>query len=341
MFTILCAYFIIALTFVVGKAALVYSQPMFLIGIRMILGGGLLLAYVYFKDRDCFSLARKDYLLFAQLIFFHIFLSFNLEFWSINYVTASKAAFMYNLSPFITALGAYLFLRETLTSRKLVGLVIGFLGSLPFLLAETPAAERAAGRFFFLTLPEAALLISAISSAYGWIILKKLVVNKKYSPIFANGIAMFFGGILSLANSILFEQKPLLKFVSSQSNSTIANQLMGCKWFCCSWQNLFVFFSYVLILILIANIVFYNLYGFLLKKFTPTFLSLVGLITPLFTALLGWIFLGERVGLPFFVSVTLVLLGSYIFYKDELQEQGLYEYDCNCSCTSGSSFEEE
>ena len=83
--------------------------------------------------------------------------------------------------------------------------------------------------------------------------------------------------------------------------------------------------GYVLLLILVANIIFYNFYGFLLKKYTPTFLSLVGLLCPLFTALLGWVFLGETVTWIFFLSLAVVMLGAYIFYKDELQEQGLAE----------------
>jgi len=72
-------------------------------------------------------------------------------------------------------------------------------------------------------------------------------------------------------------------------------------------------------LILVANIIFYNFYGFLLKKYTPTFLSLVGLLGPAFTAFLGWIFLGEKAGWEFFVSLAMVMVGAIIFYLDELK----------------------
>ena len=113
MILVLLAYLFLSSTCVIGKAALVYAQPIFLIGVRMTLGGILLLAYIYFFDKSQWKFKKEDFWLFVQIAFFHIYLSFILEFWSYKYVTASKAAFMFNLSPFITALFAYLFFRET------------------------------------------------------------------------------------------------------------------------------------------------------------------------------------------------------------------------------------
>lgn len=324
MFLVLLLYMLLASTFVIGKAALVYSQPIFLIGVRMTLGGILLLAYVYFFRRKNWKFNKKDWWLFAQIIFFHIYLSFILEFWSYKYVTAYKASFMYNLSPFITVIFAYLFFRERMNKRKWTGLIIGFLGCLPVFLAEAPAAELKAGSFFFLSMPEIALLISVTAGVWGWIMLKELVVHRNYSPIFVNGIGMFFGGIMALVTALAFEGKPLLK---CPDRSIVLEGSWFQSLFCTSWHSFFLLMSYVCLLILVANIVFYNFYGFLLKKYTPTFLSLVGLLCPLFAALLGWIFLGETVTWHFFVSLTVVLLGAYIFYQDELIEQGTLDQE--------------
>ena len=325
MILVLLAYLLLSSTFVIGKAALVYAQPIFLIGVRMTLGGLLLLAYIYWFNKNQWKIKKEDLWLFVQIAFFHIYLSFILEFWSYSYVTASKAAFMFNLSPFITALFAYLFFSEQMTVRKWTGLLVGFAGSLPVLVAQTPAAELSAGKFLFLSVPEICLLISATAGVYGWIVMKKLVVNKHYSPIFVNGVGMFFGGLAAFITSFLAETKPLLKCTPDSTNMGTLGSIAKTSWFCFSWPNFFAFMGYVLLLILVANIIFYNFYGFLLKKYTPTFLSLVGLLCPLFTALLGWVFLGETVTWIFFLSLAVVMLGAYIFYKDELQEQGLAE----------------
>jgi drug/metabolite transporter (DMT)-like permease len=321
MFLVLLAYLLLSSTFVIGKAALVYSQPIFLIGTRMTLGGLLLLGFIYFFHKSQWKYKKEDFWLFAQIAFFHIYLSFILEFWSYQYVTSSKAAFMFNLSPFITALFVYIFFGEKMTKKQWLGLGIGFIGSLPILIAQTPAAELSAGQFLFLSVPEICLLISATAGVYGWIVMKKLVVDKHYSPIFVNGIGMFFGGIGAFITSFIAEKKPLLKCGLDSMNLGAGEQCWGSTWFCCSWANFFVFMGYVMLLILVANIIFYNFYGFLLKKYTPTFLSLVGLLGPAFTALLGWIFLGEKAGWEFFVSLAVVMVGAIIFYLDELKEE--------------------
>lgn len=320
MIFVLLLYMLLATTFVIGKAALSYGQPIFLIGIRMVLGGALLLSYVYCGDRRHWHFNRKDFWLFAQIAFFHIYLSFLLEFWSYQYVTASKAAFMFNLSPFITALFAYIFFRERMTLYRWVGLVVGFIGSLPILIAQAPAIEMSAGSFFFLSVPEICLLISATCGVYGWIVMKKLVVDRSYSPVFVNGVGMLVGGLGALITSLGFEKRPLLKAALEANDFKVLNTTGNAPLFAGSWADFFAFFGFIVLLILIANVIFYNAYGHLLKKYTPTFLSLVGLTLPLSAALFGWVFLGETVTLSFFVSVALVLLGALIFYRDELRE---------------------
>lgn len=319
MFLVLLAYMLLSSTFVIGKAALVYAQPIFLIGFRMTLGGLLLLSFIYLFQKNQWKFKKEDFWLFTQLAFFHIYLSFILEFWSYQYVTSSKAAFMFNLSPFITALFAYIAFGDKMSIKKWAGLMIGFLGSLPVLIAQTPAAELSAGHFLFLSVPEICLLISATAGVYGWIIMKKLVVDKHYSPVFVNGVGMFFGGIAAFITSFIAEKKPLLKCGLDSTNSGLLSQSIANSWFCFSWTNFLMFLGYMLLLILVANIIFYNFYGFLLKKYTPTFLSLVGLLCPVFTALLGWIFLGETVSWEFFISLAVVMVGAYIFYLDELK----------------------
>lgn len=324
MIGVLLLYMFLASTWVIGKAALVYSQPIFLIGMRMTIGGILLLTFVRMFHKDQWKLKKEDFWLFAQIAFFHIYFSFILEFWSLKYVTSAKASFMFNLSPFITALFSYLFFSEAMSVKKWVGLLIGFIGSLPVLFGNEPASEMATKHFFgILSFPELCLLMSATAGVYGWIVMKKLVVNKHYSPIFVNGIGMFFGGLAAFLTSFGFEEKPLLKNALCGTMPTPVNTNIPWSWFGVCWADFLAFMGYVFLLILVANIIFYNFYGFLLKKYTPTFLSLVGLLCPLFAACMGWIFLGETVSWTFFASLAIILLGAYIFYKDELQQQGL------------------
>ncbi len=47
---------------------------------------------------------------------------------------------------------------------------------------------------------------------------------------------------------------------------------------------------------------------------------LAAFLSPLFTALYSWMFLGETVTWHFYLSSAMVLFGLYIFYKDELKQ---------------------
>jgi len=111
-----------------------------------------------------------------------------------------------------------------------------------------------------------------------------------------NGINMFAGGVFALITAWLFEPY-----------NTIT--------------DLPTFLSILAIIILVSNLLCHNMYGALLKKYSPTFLSFASFLTPLFAALYGWLFLSERISWDFFVSVTCVFLGLTIFYQDELHQK--------------------
>ena len=71
-------------------------------------------------------------------------------------------------------------------------------------------------------------------------------------------------------------------------------------------------------MLLISNVVCYNLYGHLLKRFSATFMSLAGLITPLFASLFGWYFLDEVITWHFYMSMFIFSIGLFIFYQEEI-----------------------
>lgn len=310
MIQVIFLYMLFASTFTLGKLALNYCQPIFFTAIRMLLGGFLLLGYEYIFNRAQFKIESRDYHKYLKLILFHVFFAFNLEFWALQYVSGAKACLIYNLSPFITALYAYHILKEKLHKPQVVGLIIGFAGFLPILLASAPT-EEFAGSLGSISLPEIALLFAVISSAFGWIIFKDFM-KSGYSFVMVNGVAMFSGGLLSLITAFILEDRPYFKWPITQD------------WLSAWLSHTFNFYSplgffliYAGLLILIANVICYNLYGSLLKRYSPTFLSFAGFTCPLFAALYDWLFIGQLIGWPFVVSFMIVCLGLYVFYLYE------------------------
>ena len=75
-------------------------------------------------------------------------------------------------------------------------------------------------------------------------------------------------------------------------------------------------------LIIVSNLLAYNLYGALLKRFSATFLSFAGFSTPLITAFFGWAFIHETVSWGFIGCAVIVFIGLGLFYQEELR-QGL------------------
>ncbi len=315
MLLIFIMYFLFASTFTLGKAALAYVSPFLFTGIRMVSGGLLLLMYSVWHKKHFIS--RKDIYLFVQIIFFHIFLAYTLEFWALERVTSAKACLLYNLSPFITALFSYCLFSERLTVRQVIGLIVGFLGFIPILVAHTPL-EDIAGGIGFLSLPEIALMCSVAASAYGWMTMKKLIA-RGYPFVLVNGIGMTGGGILALLLSWAVEGGSRLKM------TTVVFPFVA--------QHYGVFFEHTIVLgmytwalVFIANIIGYNMYAYLLSRYSATFLSFAGFMTPLCAAVLGWVFLDERVTWHFFTTMALVLCGLYLFHEKKeigFEEQGL------------------
>jgi drug/metabolite transporter (DMT)-like permease len=183
---------------------------------------------------------------------------------------------------------------EKMTGKKWIGLLIGFIGFLPILLNETSTEEQT-GHILFLSWAEIAVVCAAFFAVYGWVVLKQLVNEGGYSPFMANGLSMTLGGVMALVHSYFVE-----------------------PWNPIPVSEVWPFMECAVLLIVISSFICYNLYGYLLKKYSVTFISFAGFITPFFTALFGWLYLGEVVTWPFWLSAVIVFIGLSLFYQDEL-----------------------
>lgn len=317
MFLIILLNTLFASTFTLGKAALAYTQPIFFVGIRMLVAGLLLLGYHRFFSKHDKTIHKSDWFLFIQLMVFQIYIAFVGEYWALQYITSAKASLLYSLAPFLTALFSYGMFKEQITGKKIIGLVAGFVGFIVIACTQTQG-ERATEHFLFFSSAELILLISVASAAYGWLVLKKLM-HRGYSFAMINGVGMFGGGVFAFVTSLVQEHNPLTISVPQHTSayaglfeSFIRNSLPQ------AYASIFLFLLYMVLLIIIANIICYNLYGYLLHYYSATLLSFSGLMIPFITAFFGWIFLGEQITLSFFVSALLIFCGLYIFYKEDL-----------------------
>ncbi|MGC2310584.1 MAG: DMT family transporter [Candidatus Babeliaceae bacterium] len=284
-----------SLIFPLGKIALAYCSPFFLTALRMFLGGAILLLYrLIFKKTQTEKFSYIYFLQIVVLAIFNIYLTNAYEFWGLQYMSSSKTAFIYNLSPFFAALFAYWYFNERMTTKKWIGLIISFIGFLPIFLADAPAEKNLSHLFSFST-AELALLIATVATVYGWIVMQN-VVRQKHDPVMANGLSMLGGAVISLLHSVFVETWHPTPVIS--------------WWPFLGWLVLIVFFS---------NIVCYSLYAYSLKKYTATFVTFAGLTGPLFAALFDWLFFGISVSWDFYLATALVCGGLYLFYQEEMR----------------------
>lgn len=290
-------YAIWSSVFSLGKMALEVSPPLFLTGCRFLLAGLLFLGYVWVRDKTSLKTSLPVFLLILGLAVTGTYLTNAFEFWSLQQLTAAKTCFIYSLCPFFSAFFSYLHFNEKMNRRKWLGLGIGFLGIFPVLCMQK-GSEELLSTIPFMSWPELAMVAASICTVYGWILLR-IILQKGVPILVANGLSMTIGAVVALTHSFLSESWSPFPVQAENSSSFIQG---------------------ILIMTVISNLVGFNLYGFLLKKFTATFLSFMGLLSPIFASLCSWILLNEPISPVIFVSTLIVSCGAWLVYSAELRQ---------------------
>jgi len=298
IFLVIFMYAAWSSVFSLGKMALESSPPVFLTGFRMVFAGIILLSWLFIKNRSSLKIGKKQILPILALSIFSIYLTNVLEFWGLQHLTAAKTCFIYSLSPFFAAIFSYIHFGEKMNKKKLFGMLIGFAGFFPVLMMQT-GDEGLLKAFSFFSWPELAIMGAALFSVYGWVLLRIIVKNQTLSPLYANGYSMLIGGSIAFVHSF---------FVDNWSPIPVAA------------GHIAPFIQGIVIMTLVSNILCYNLYGFMLKKYTATFLSFMGLLSPIFASLNSWIILGESPSWQILVSTSVVSLGLFVVYQAELKQ---------------------
>ncbi len=294
MVGVLVLFGLFASLFSLFKVALQYSEPFFLIGSRMFLAGLVLLIYQGIRNPSAIRQGFRQLPGIVLFGFFAIYATNIAEIWGISKMVSARACFLYSLSPFVAAIVAYFVLGEKLTWKKWIGLCLGFCGVMPIVLEHsTCSMEGSLGGL--VSLGDLAIFFAVFSSSLGWILLKKCVTTGGLTPLAANGFGMTFGGVLALLHSYF----------------------AGESWHPFPVTDTWHFLQSVILIAVISNGICYNLYGFLLKRYSASFIAFGGLVTPLFAAFFGWFFLDEQIPWVFAVSVVLFGFGLWIYYSEE------------------------
>jgi len=290
MLLIVLLYCIIALTFVFAKDAVLVSSPVFFIAIRMILAAGLLFLSEYIQKRKIALPQKSDAWLFLVVSLLHIYIPFVGEFWALQYLDALKVNFLFALTPFFAVTIEALHNKKLPALRTVSGIIIGFCALIFLLIIKDQGSLFTTMEYLStLSLPEFVLLCSVISATTAWFFIKQLT-KERYTIVSINAWCMLFGGLLSFMTSYFFEEIQIINYTEFV-------------------KNLFL-------LIVLSNVLFYNLYGKLLQKYSMTLLTATGFLSPFFGILFEGIITRTMPNHLYFISLLFVALGLYFVAKD-------------------------
>jgi drug/metabolite transporter (DMT)-like permease len=290
------------LTFPIGKALVAYADPIFTVGIRMLLAGALLLGGLFMVGSKSIKISLKEAISAFILSLFSIYFCNLFEYWTLKYFSSAKTCFFYSMSPcvsvVISCLLSYIHFKEKMTINKWIGMATGIIGFLPVMALQN-GLEDPFKMNVLLSWPSIASVAGSFCGVYGWILLRFFVKNQQLCPVKMNAYSMLFGGLLALITSFFTETPPLQQLKNLEIRP---------------------YFGWMILIIFISNIICTNLYGYLLKRFSASLISFVDLLSPLFASVNAYLFLNEPFHPIILLSTTFVTFGLFIIYRIELKQ---------------------
>jgi drug/metabolite transporter (DMT)-like permease len=272
--------------FVAGKIGVTDCPPLILLTARFSLAGILILGISALRG-DAWSLSWRDAVVFAILGVANNALYLGLGYTGLQTVSAGLGGLIVSANPVFTAGLAALFLGETLTRRKVAGLLLGISG-VGFIVWHRMSVGTDSLHGILFT------LASLASIVLGTILFKLLA--PKGSLWIGNGIQNLAAGVALLPFAIGF---------SSVGDIMPSARLLGA----------FAF------LVLGGSILAYRLWFHLLSVCGATAASAYHFLMPPLGMLFAWIVLGEHVEVRDLLGIVPVALGIYLVTRPSAASQ--------------------
>ncbi|MGA7806105.1 DMT family transporter [Bradyrhizobium sp.] len=268
--------------FVAGKIGVTYCPPLILLAARFSLAGVLIIVISAFRS-DAWSLSWREVAMFAVLGVANNALYLGLGYTGLQSVSAGLGGLIVSSNPVFTAVLAAMFLGETLTRRKVLGLVLGVAG-VAFIVWHRMSAGTDSLHGILFTLASLASLVSGT-------ILFKLFAPKG-SLWTGNGVQNLAAGLVLL---------PVALRVADVGAIVPNAKLAGA----------FAF------LVLGGSVLAYLLWFHLLKVCGATAASAYHFLMPPLGMLFAFLVLGEHVTVRDLLGIVPVALGIYLVTRPD------------------------
>jgi drug/metabolite transporter (DMT)-like permease len=234
--------------------------------------------------------SKDQHLFYFMISFLWITLPYGLVYWGEQYVSSGLSAIIFATMPFYVAvMGHFWITGETLTVRKVLGLLVGFSGLLVIFFDTT--GEPTVYALYGLV----ALALSPLTAAISNVLVKRRITH--IDPVSMNAYVMVYGAVFLMASSLFLEWDQPYRF---------------------SGMAIFTLFY----LGIMGSALAFVLYVYLLKTETALKMSLIVYITPVIALFVGWLFREETVTVMVVVGSVLVFLGIYLVSRRDPVKSG-------------------
>jgi len=292
---ILFAYILMCLifgtTFLVIKVGLdAGAPPFFTAGIRFLLAGLLLFAWMVWRRKASFSLLfHKEMILTGAGLTFGTFAGL---YWAEQHISSGIAAVLSATGPLLILLLQLGMYRQRVSRTSLIGCLIGFAGVILLLMPSMHADMHG-----YWLLGCLAVLAGELCYAFGAVYSKRVIQRfHDTSPIAQNAVQMMYGGAMLLLLSLGTEQVSLSDLLAPQAISsllylTIAGSMMG-----------------------------HTIFYWLVAKTNPVFPSTWLYVSPLIALSLGVFLYNETVPLASLLGGITIILGILLVNLENLRQ---------------------
>ncbi|USK58213.1 DMT family transporter [Peribacillus asahii] len=278
---ILLTTFLMGSSFAIGKIGLSYSSPLLLAALRFILAGFIMAAIVIMLKRS-HPTSKEQWIKMFIIGSFQTAGVMGCIFLSLWTITASESSILTFTNPLLVVVFSTIFLQVRYKLYQWIGVLLGLVGVVITLGAQI---DFKIGILFG--------ILSAVFWASATLLVKKW--GESFDTWVLSAYQMFFGGLLLLLASFTLEKPSFILTVNS--------------------------FFILLWLSIMASIVQFALWYYLLQKGDPGKTSAFLFLAPFFGVLSGWLILGEELYPSIIIGGLFIIIGIYLVNRNFQQKK--------------------
>ncbi|MFO7677889.1 MAG: DMT family transporter [Thermoplasmatota archaeon] len=284
-FVLICVSFVWAGSFIVVQLATKELSPVFLGFLRFFIATPIMVSILFFRKKSR-KLPKNEFPYLILLGLTGVTLLYIFQFTGIALTTASTAAVLINTNVIFIALFSALFFKELFGKKKIIGILLCFLGVIIIVISHNASTTFLLEDSFFIG--SILILLSALCWAVYSIVGKHLI--QRYDILSVTTYALLFGTICYIP--FIISDFPSILQISFFGWIAVLYLAVGC--------TVFAYLGW-----------FYALHKNQASK-AAVYLNLI----PLFTIVMSF-FVGENFTFYFILGAILIIYGVYLTEKSK------------------------